>query len=154
MRSDSQEPVKKCLACGKEVERYYNYCNWDCHVQHAKDEGGVVHCPNGLPVRCITRDNVLIECEHGDHPDYKFPVEVGRERFLDRDDERKFNDIHALIYADDSIALTMYECNYAVWSLSTGLILHCPSWTRGQRLTDESLKQIRERFPRRDVPQD
>lgn len=140
--------MKKCANCDQEIPSYQNYCDWNCHVSRVRKEGGRDHLPNGLPVRCITRDQLLIECEHGDHPDYKFPVEVGRERFLERDDERKFNDIHAFIYSDGTIALTMYECNYAVWSLRDGMILHGPAWTRGQRLTDESLKQIRERFPR------
>lgn len=135
--------MKKCTYCDKEVPDYNNFCSWQCHVDQAKKDGGTVHCPNGLPVRCITRDNLLIECEHGDHPDYKFPVEVGRERFLERDDERKFNDMHALIYTDGSIALTMYECCYGVWSLKDGMILHGPSWMRGQKLTEESLKKIR-----------
>ena len=59
--------MKPCCGCGKPTEDYLNYCNWDCHVQAVIREGGRVHTPNGLPVRCIKADGTLLEHEHGDH---------------------------------------------------------------------------------------
>lgn len=132
---------KKCLQCGKEIKDYLNYCDGDCLIQSAKDAGGRVHCPNGLPIRCIKHDNTMLEHEHGDHPDYKFPVTVvwgGNDRETET---------HALIYNDRTIAVTMYECCYYMWLLRDGTLLHGPSWIAGWedkcRLNDESVAQIR-----------
>ena len=155
--------MKRCLACDKQVEDYLNYCDWDCHVEAAKQAGGVMHCPNGLPVRCITRDNLMIECEHGDHPDYKFPVTLQYtgtnpqedfqvmhgdgtiEPMSDEMARDRMQETHALIYTDGSIALTMYECGYGLWSLRDGKFLSGPAWMSGGlfRLTDESLEKVR-----------
>jgi len=156
--------VKTCPACGKEPPQYHNYCNWECHVDHAKKLGGVVHCPNGLPIRCITRDNLMIECEHGDHPDYKFPVTVvyvgndpkadfqvmhgdgAVEPMSDEMARDRMQETHALIYTDGTIALTMYECGYGLWSLRDGRFISGPSWMRGDifRLSDESMAKVKE----------
>ena len=132
------KPNLKCVNCGKETTPYTNYCDWECSIELAKKNGGVVHCPNGLPIRCITRDNLMIECEHGDHPTYMFPVDVeylGTELFespenelaiygrqLKDDEERRhcLGEEHALIYTDGSIAVTLYECTYAMWHLEKG----------------------------------
>jgi hypothetical protein len=60
--------------------------------------------------------------EHDNHPDYKFNVEVrslwtdsGRPTELHIYAADSFEpEIHALIYCDDSIAITMYEHCYAM----------------------------------------
>lgn len=154
--------MKPCTNCGKPIADYINYCDWDCHVEHAKKEGGRVHCPNGLPIRCIRHDGLMLECEHGDHPDYKFPVVAhyvgplepdelvglgkvfGRE--VTEDEARQSRDeVHALIYSDGHVALTLYECNYALWSLADGLVRAGQMWKRSEwRLNALSIAQIRE----------
>lgn len=123
-----------CGNCGK-LNEYRNYCNWECSVSAAMKAGGKKHLPNGLPVGSIRHDNEMFEHEHGDHPDYKFPVEIEwigqltdehREDFkmisdrLPKDDEElrsSMGETHALIYTDGNIVLTMYECCYAMWHL-------------------------------------
>lgn len=143
--TEEAKPNLKCVSCGKETTPYTNYCDWDCSIEFAKKNGGVVHCPNGLPIKCITRDNLMIECEHGDHPDYKFPVDVEYlgdafetpefeiamyGRLLKDDEERRrcMGETHALIYADGCVAVTLYECCYYMWHLDKGSIAGGPSW--------------------------
>jgi hypothetical protein len=109
-----------------------NYCDWDCHIAHAKSEGAVVITPNNLPIRCIG-NNTLLECEHGDHPDYMFPVNAIPK------DKNDFEELHALIYQDGHVALTLYECCYTLWNLSTG-----ESYQYDFTLSKKSLEKIRE----------
>lgn len=82
---------------------------------------GRVHTPNGLPVTCVRFDGTELECEHGDHPDYLFPVTVeftgSREGLHDFEWQPE---THALIYTDGRIAVTMHECCYATWLLPEG----------------------------------
>jgi hypothetical protein len=142
--------MKACLGCGKEVEPYLNFCSWECHIDLTKREGGKVHCPNGLPIRCITRDGLMIECEHGDHPDYKFPVVaqyVGSDPNKFKDEHHDSStELHALIYTDGVVALTIYECCYTLWSVSDGSVLREHLWyKKGEwRLNLLSLTQIQE----------
>lgn len=113
---------KHCIICGKDLpEAYLTTCSWDCGVEEAKRAGGVVHQPNGLPIRCISHDGSLWEDPHADHPDYKFPVEVeytGEKVELPELDDSYCNQTHALIYTDGCIAITLYECCYAMWHLA------------------------------------
>jgi len=51
----------------------------------------------------------------------------------------------ALIFHDESIALTLYECSYTVWHRrgnSAGEMLFGPGWMKGWRLTAESVEKI------------
>ena len=155
--------MTECAFCGKPAPAHVNTCDWECSVGLAKRNGGRVHCPNGLPIASIRADNSMWEHEHGDHVDYKFPVDVEFVGDLDshRDDEyftalygKPLNDeetrdalgqTHALIYTDGAIALTLYECCYCVFILDSG---HCKDtgtlWKRGDwKLTDESLEKTR-----------
>jgi hypothetical protein len=127
-----------CLNCGKPTPKGLNYCDWPCQLDHAKKQGGRVHTPNGLPIKCIRHDGLMLEHEHGDHPDYKFPVEVefiGEITDDDRQDAEMMGykapvsdedvraskrETHALIYTDGSVVVTMYECCYAFWYLRQG----------------------------------
>jgi len=142
-----------CNFCGKGCPQYCNYCDWGCHVGAAKADGGEIHAPNGLPVGCVKADGSMWECEHGDHPDYKFPVvaefiptsdDVGDPED-DEHDER--TETHALLYNDEYIALTIYEYCYSMWSLSDGKLMHGPSWYKNWhknwRLTEKSIKDIK-----------
>lgn len=137
-----------CQFCGK-LNQYMNYCDWKCIVNAAKRDGGKLHTPNGLPICSVKADGTMLEHEHGDHPDYKFPVEVEyvgpveQSDFYDYemvcgtkapDDEaiRKYRrETHALIYTDGTIALTMYEHCYAMWHLSDGHWLGGQLWKSG-----------------------
>lgn len=156
--------MKPCTHCGKLTEDYVNYCDWTCIVESAKAAGGTVHTPNGLPICSVKHDNSMWEHEHGDHPDYKFPVVieyVGPIGPEDADDYRnccgedapdvaKVRDFkretHALIYTDGSIAVTMYECCYSLWSLRDGSLLAEHLWykTGKWRLSETSLVKIKE----------
>ncbi len=86
-------------------------------------------------------------CEHGDHPDYKFPVDVyfgGKRPEVIPEDEFYINEEqHAFIYTDGNIAVTMNECCYYMWRLSDGSCLFNP-FQKEWILKEESLKKIKE----------
>jgi hypothetical protein len=103
----------------------------------------------------------MYEHEHGDHPDYKFPVEVeylglisddcrGDFEMLARrvgtDDEvRKFlGETHALVYTDGTVALTLYECNYTLFLVETGKFLGGTYGSVNQQLSSLSRDKIRD----------
>jgi hypothetical protein len=134
----------KCLSCSAEAPEHCNYCDWGCHIDHAKALGGQVHLPNGLPINCIRADGTMLEHAHGDHPDYKFPVAaefVPRESDLESWERRE---THALIYTDGHIAVTLYECCYALWR-GDGACIGGSMWKKGEwRLTDETMTKIKE----------
>lgn len=114
----------KCFNCGKETNEYENYCNWDCMIESAEKQGGKKITPNNLPIKCIMADGTMLECENGDHPDYKFPVIVewvGKTaECSEQYDFERANQLHAFIYTDGNIALTLYECCYYMWKISDG----------------------------------
>lgn len=128
--------MSRCAFCSKPTNDGVDFCDWECHVSHSMRNGGRVYTPNGLPIRCIRNDGLMLEHEHGDHPDYKFPVVVqgGGEA-----------SVHALIYVDDTVALTINEHSYALWHLSDGSFLSSTQrmWS-GWKLNQVSLTQIRE----------
>lgn len=106
--------------CGKEVDKYHNWCNdSDCRIQSYLKDGGSIHAPNGLPVTCFRYDGMMLECEHGDHPNYRIPVTV---KYVgdDPDEVSQPYQLHAVIFKDEAMCLTLYECRYFMWSLSNG----------------------------------
>jgi hypothetical protein len=130
---------------------------WEERVAEARAEGGVVFQKNGLPIVCIRHDGALLEHEHADHPDYKYPVEVefvGEiPEFADlaedvRAFERSLYAPHkeALIYSDESIAVTLYECCYTMWIrrevLGYGDFLQGLEWAKKWRLSSEAAEKI------------
>lgn len=141
-----------CKFCGNPNENMY-YCNWGCIVQEAKELGYKEVLPNNLPVRCITAGK-LLECEHGDHKDYKFPVRVDYKKQdavsePDSDDPddawRPSYETHALIYEDGYIAVTLSECCYYSWYLRNG---ECHGAKYGKDdlvLSQESIQKIKDR---------
>lgn len=154
--------MKHCVFCNAETTAFTNYCNWDCLVGMAKAEGGKTYLPNGLPIKSVKADNSMWEHEHGDHPDYKFPVEVEYVGVLDKaayddynvicgeetTDETKVRNLmgetHALIYTDRSIAVTMYECCYAMWHVRDGKLKGGSLWmSDAWKLSDASLEMIK-----------
>lgn len=139
------------MNCGKE-EIHSNYCSWECNIELAKKNGGKVYQPNGLPINCIMANGDMYEIGHGDHPDYKFPVKVifcgQREELLELPDwdDTYCDQFHALIYFDDSIAMTLYECNYTIWSLwDNGRLVNGPRWVDKTWILDqESIDKIKD----------
>lgn len=135
------------MNCGK-MNEATNYCNWDCHIVDAKKVEGVEICPNGLPIKCIKADGTMMEHEHADHPTYKFPVTIEYrgiipENLEEHDRYDYYPQVHALIYEDGYIAVTLYECIYYSWYLKDG------SWHGGQfsdkdwYMTQESIMKIK-----------
>lgn len=143
--------TEPCFNCGKKCD--FNYCNWDCLVECAKKENGTVITPNGLPIKCVKADGTALEHDHADHPDYKFPVEVEYvgHRPSKEEHERDWIDFdycdqeHALIYTDGTIALTLFEYCYAMFSLNSGRAIGGKLWDHDNwQLTNESLQAIKE----------
>ena len=91
----------------------------------------------------------MLEHEHGDKPDYKFPVHVdfiGDITSLDEVDKQHipYGEDHALIYTDGSVALTMYEYCYAMWYVRDGRLGGGSLWNEKQwKLSEEALAKIR-----------
>jgi hypothetical protein len=113
-------------------------------IDEAKAQGGVVNCPNELPIACVKHDGTMWEHEHGDHPDYKFPVYV---EFYGEEDPVMpgfHGDNHALIYTYGNIAMTMFEASYHVFKLSDGEVLMSNYLKKGEwRLSVESLEKVK-----------
>lgn len=129
---------RKCPFCGNESPKYQNYCSWECMIGEAKASGGKEILPNGLPVGCISWDGTMLECEHGDHPQYKYPVSV----------EQDYGEPigvmvgrHALLYEDSNVALTLYEARYWLFDLRNGKCLN----SSDMRMTEECLNDIAKR---------
>jgi len=167
VRKPKRKPQRKpktstCVFCSKDTPLGHNYCNCDCHVADAKRMGGKVTCPNGLPIACIKANGDMLEHEHGDHPDYKFPVTIkysGSDfetpesqllvygKLLSGDELQHSRDqVHALIYTDGGIAVTLYECCYATWYVRDGRNFGGTLWSMEPelwRLSPASLDKIR-----------
>ena len=128
-----------CLFCGKETENYQNYCSFECMIEEAKANGGKIICPNNLPIKVIRADNTMLEHEAADHPDYKFPITAVPKN--PDEEEFPFNEFHGVIYFDDRIVVTIYECCYWMWHRSNGRCLSKNDW--GYVLNEESLEKIK-----------
>lgn len=154
--------VYHCVHCGKVCPWAHNYCDFNCMIEEAKKNGGTVHCPNGLPIACVKWNGNMYEHEHGDHPDYKFPVitdYVGEKSAAERFTwstgagvttpmdgaylEHAMHERHALIYTDGVIALTMYETCYAMWGVTSGKCMGGSLWDKKEwKLSQESLDKL------------
>lgn len=116
--------------------------------------------PNGLPLCSFKANGDAYEHSHGDHPDYKFPVEIeftgditesdqsdyemifGSPPASDQDVRDYLKETHALIYTDGHMAVTIYECCYAMWSLKKGSYIGGRYNNKNHKLTQESLEKI------------
>lgn len=83
--------------------------SWDESVNTAKTAGAQTIAPNNLPIRVIGGRG-LLEHEHADHPDYKFPVLVEE----DADDHVMLTTQYALIFSDGTAAIMLHEHSYYV----------------------------------------
>lgn len=157
-RSDTTR-TRTCLNCGSKTPYAHNYCDFVCHIDAVLKDGGTIHLPNNLPISCITAKGELLEHGHGNHPDYKFPVDIeyigpitseyrdDYKLIFDRDpsddDVRKhLGERHALIYTDGFVVLTIYECYYDIWHLQSGDCLSGGKQSHDWKLSDESIKKI------------
>lgn len=140
---------KECLFCHKEVVESVNYCSWDCHIEQAKADGGEVYTPNNLPVKTIRYDGMMLEHEHGDHPTYIFPVDIKYIAMEKPPGANKFeynDEVHALIYTDGNICLTMYETTYAMWDCDSGNWLFGSFWSNDYCMSAESARKAKQHF--------
>jgi hypothetical protein len=160
--------AKKCPNCGKNVPEFHNTCGeYDCAIDSAKKAGGKVIAPNDLPIVCIRHDHAMLEDEHATHRHYKFPVEArfhltpqelfdeGESFWVDGNGDKTKMSVedleydcvqtHALIYKDGGVAVTLYECCYAMWHLYDGKVAGGSLWEKGHWvLTPESRAKIKE----------
>lgn len=155
-----QELSGKCCFCGKPTEKYHNYCTpppgeEDCMIKSAKAEGGIVHTPNDLPIRCVRADGMMLECAHGDHPDYIMPLDVewvgDHEESANRTEDGTlifYDDLRevALLYANTAVAVTIYEYCYQFWYLASGRYIGGSLFEDGKdgrwKLAEKSIEQI------------
>lgn len=164
-----------CEICGAEIHKFHNYCpKTECMIELTKRAGGVAYTPNNLPIRCFRHDGLMLECEHGDHPDYLFPVDIefvgaiedsdredfrqvsGKEEFTDDDVRHYMGESHALLYANSSVAVTIYETSSYAWRLleeTAGFPLSL-SVTNRWRLSDASLAKIIEHVVKKQAKHD
>lgn len=130
----------------------WTFCSWNCLVAQARAEGNPEHAPNGLPIRSIRADGLLMEHSDADHPTYIFPVEVDGKN--DPGDvalgHHEYPQSHALVYTDGRIALTMYEANYTLWSLRNGKPLGGRYQREHERLSEASCQKVREYAEKRE----
>ncbi len=123
--------------------------DWEKKVEGLLRQTGTrVHAPNGLPIRCVRWDGLMLEHEGAEHRDYLFPVDAESSDPPEIDAATGnvlwWNKAsHALIYTDSNVALTLCECCYHLWHLSRdgehlSGTLHDKSW----RLTAESVDKI------------
>jgi len=121
--------------------------SWDESVNTAKTAGAQTIAPNNLPIRVIGGRG-LLEHEHADHPDYKFPVLVEE----DADDHVTLTTQYALIFSDGTAAIMLHEHSYYVARCSlpeprrvyplSDLLRNKPSTLRCA-LTSDSLEVVR-----------
>ena len=142
-----------CEWCGKENQRErWTTCSYECELEAAKKNGSKIITPNNLPVTCW-RGDTLLEHEHADHPTYMFPVIMeyfGEIPELEEYDQWSYQpQSHALIYTDGCIAVTLYECVFAVVYLRNNKVEHGSLWKNEKwRLKEESLKKVLASSPR------
>jgi hypothetical protein len=148
-----------CIHCNLPTpEPYVNYCSWECQIDEAKELGGKLITPNNLPVVCIKANGDMLENEHADHPDYKFPIKIEWTNLSEDilNDPSEINEWHpehhAVIYCDGYVALTLYECCYSMWYLSSGTDKSFRSKKQKiepyQKISDEALEMLRKKFPK------
>jgi hypothetical protein len=120
-----------CIVCQQEFETRHEgavFCGWDCHVDQKRKEGAKVFAPNNLYITCIRGDGALMEHEHADHKDYKFPVQMEYEGQSICTDKctlvggeclDHYPEAHALLYSDGYVAITLHEHLYYMWEVET-----------------------------------
>lgn len=139
-----------------------DFCSFACRVAHLEFRGYKVVSPNNICPCSFSSNFVAREHEHAEHPDYKHPVKVTYvgEHIPDPWMEENFGPLdldfwdqtHALLYTDGCVALTMYERNHFLWTLSTGKCL-CGISGYEHFLIDPQLK-VHDPYGELDIPQE
>ena len=112
-------------------------CSWECRVAMCEANGGERRTPNGLPVRYMRFDGLMLECADADHDDYLFPVEV-----VNTEKGGEYPQLHALIYTDGCVALTLWEHCYTIWGATEGEPIGGTHQRKSERLSDAAIKAI------------
>lgn len=156
-----------CQHCGNKAPWGHNFCSWECHIEAWRQEGGKEIRPNGLPITCLrAHDGAMLEHEHADHPHYKFPIDVDYVGDIDPSDKdayagflkegeevtdnkirKMLGERHALLYADECVAISIYEHCYAMWDVKTGACEGGSLWIKRRldwKLSDDAMKKINE----------
>lgn len=138
--------MKTCPNCSKEMPSWVNYCSWNCGIELCRKDGGREFTPNGLPIKSIRWDGLMLEHSHGDHPDYKFPISAMRVNRIPVDENglNENHETHALIYTDGHVAVSLYEGCYSIWSVGSGKSLGGWNNRHEWALDGKSLKKLRE----------
>lgn len=131
-----------CAQCEKPTQNgpHLNppiYCSWECRVAACEARGGERRTPNGLPVRCIRFDGLMLECEGGAHRDYLFPVDI-----VSTEEGGEYPQLHALIYTDGNVAVTLWEHCYTMWSARYGEPIGGSYQRECERLSEASINAI------------
>lgn len=132
------DPDELCSHCGKVTSGWLPFCGPECQLAYMTHQSkGKIIAPNNLRLCCWRADGTMMEHSHADHPTYMYPVPVNftgpiddkhREDFemvsgrvgTDQEIRDYFQEWHALIYTDGSMAVTIYECSYYMWWLRDG----------------------------------
>jgi hypothetical protein len=91
-----------------------------------KNGDAIVIAPNNLPITVRTWDCKYMEHEHAEHPNYKFPISIhyiGNDPEMLSDIEKglcEAPELHAVLYVDCAIVLTLYEFQYFIFYLKNG----------------------------------
>lgn len=115
---------------------------WEEEVNQRKLAGAKIIAPNGLPIRFVRSDGVLLEIEGADHEGYKFPITT--EHVDDTSPEDSFirSRRHAVVFVENHVCLTVFNGSYHLWSVQDGRALvgrlHDMKWA----IANDSLKKI------------
>lgn len=137
---------------------------WEEMVAEAQATGAAVIAPSGLPIASIRHDDVTMEHEHADHPTYLFPVVAeycGSDPLYfmwytsgdtlvpmtSAEIEANRTEVHALIYTDGNVAVTLYECQFAMWYVASGKLAGGHAAPGTWKLTAESIEKVRDAVP-------
>jgi hypothetical protein len=137
--------MNNCVHCNRRVEGSRNYCDWACHIKHAKSLGLEKYTPNNLPIKCITTTHML-EVEHGDHIHYKYPgsFHVKDKTTCDEiEEDIEYIDSGAIIYFDDNVVLILSECSYKLFSINDGYLIEGYKRNKNERLTEETISWLK-----------
>lgn len=148
-----------CSECGEPTEEGPMNCSWECYVSSEVKRGAIVIAPNGLPTCCYTgypgaEPGVFLECEDARHPDYKMPVKAVWMSEWNKIPQRYDQEyhLHAVIYFDGCVIVTLYECCFYMWLDATGHAVNyrlLPDYMdqKHQIISEESRAELRRRYP-------
>ena len=103
--------MNNCAYCNKPIDRWLNYCDYVCQIDHAKTNPNCkIITPNRLPITVITHDYKLMEHYNADHKDYMFPIQITDPNYEEN------NYMAALLYTDGHVVISLYEGTYKMFT--------------------------------------